>query len=764
MKNHTKPAVAVSNFVTTYIVLTLVFLLVTSCGDTTNTNTKNLSNTKIANNQIDTQNHIGAGLTIRTADWSRREKQLQVTGTAPPNTVVTVKYASKDKVLGTTRSSIDTTNRFNRDEGGSDDNEDHNGSGNNQPPATWTLTVENPDPVPCRILASTDHFLVEKEVENSPENCDGGTPPPPANQPPNGTITSPPQNVSISVGTSVNFNGEAADPDGDTQLTYYWDFNDGADNSTALNPGSITFNTAGQYTVTFTVTDSQNLSDPTPDSRIISVGNITLPPTSHAGRFSTYEGSKTCMGCHDTQIRESHASVHYQWQGPTPYVANMSNGGKLHGINDFCGYPDINFIGQLTNLKGDIVDGGCATCHAGMGAKPDPVATQAQLENIDCLSCHSDSYRRKVVKLADGSFHFEVAPEKMTVPVIQAITDIQRIPTRGACVNCHSYAGGGCNNKRGDLEEEHRNPSSASFDVHMAPKSAGGAGLNCVDCHITHDHRIAGRGVDLRPTDLDTPVRCTNCHSERPHNNVNIDKHTARVDCTVCHIPEFAKVTSTDMVRDYSKPPILDPARQLYDPNMERAANVKPEIAFWNGNSVFYQFGAPATLDSSGQVLMAGPLGDINDSSAKLYAFKHHLAVLPHDPVSGRILPMKMSILFQTGNVDRAIIVGTSELGWSLPQGYDFIGAERYMGLFHEVSPARDALGCNDCHNGGTRVNFNDLGYRPRAERDPSIADNCASGCHDNESDEWSASTFFTQVHARHVNRLGFACNLCHSF
>jgi|GEM_PF-389343 len=587
---------------------------------------------------------------------------------------------------------------------------------------------------------------------------------PPTNQPPNGTITQPTESVTIDAGGSVTFAAEASDSDGDTELNYLWDFGGGADNSTQLNPGTVTFATAGQYMVSFTVTDSQGASDPTPDSRQITVNDPTLPDTSHAGRFDTYEGSATCVGCHETQVHEVHASVHYQWNGPTPYVVNLSSGGKMHSINDFCGYPDINFIGQLTNLNGETVDGGCATCHTGMGAKPDPAVSQAQLENIDCLTCHSDIYRRKVVQQADGSFRFAVAPEKMTVPVLEAITDIQRTPSRGSCVNCHSYAGGGCNNKRGDLEEEHRNPSSAAFDVHMAPTSAGGAGLVCVDCHTTQNHRIAGRGVDLMPTDLDQPVRCTNCHSTQPHNDGDINKHTAKVDCTVCHINEYAKIVSTDMVRDYSKPAILDTERQLYDPNIERGANLAPAIRFWNGTSTFYEFGTQSVAGSSGRVLIAGPVGDINDSSAKLFAFKHHLAVLPHDPVTGRILPVKMGIILQSGNIDAAITTGTAEVGWSLAQGYDFIDTERFMGLFHEVSPATEALGCNDCHNGGTRVDFSGLGYNPLPQRDPDIAANCADGCHGDESGAWSPSTFFVGVHDRHVDREGYNCSRCHNF
>ena len=481
---------------------------------------------------------------------------------------------------------------------------------------------------------------------------------------------------------------------------------------------------------------------------------------SHANFYETYEGSKTCNQCHQN-AHEVHASVHYQWQGSTPYVVNMDHGGKLGGINDFCGYPDINFIGQLTNLDGETVDGGCATCHVGMGAKPDSNPSQAQLDNIDCLVCHSDTYKRKVERQSDGSFHFVPAPEKMTVPLIDAITNIQRVPTKGSCVNCHSYAGGGCNNKRGDIEEAHRNPPSKNFDVHMASTDIGGAGLNCTDCHITKSHRIAGRGTDLRPTDLDVPVRCTNCHSNSPHDDNTLNRHTERVDCTVCHIPAFAKIASTDMFRDFSQAAEVDESKRLYEPHIDRQANVIPEYRFFNGFSTFYQFGTKAQLDDNGRVLMSGPVGDIHDPSAKIYPFKHHMAMLPHDPSTGYILPMKMGILFQTGNIDEAIKQGATSVGWALPKGYDFIPAERYMGIFHEVSPKEDALQCNDCHNGGNRMNFSALGYTPKQQRNGRPL--CTS-CHEDESDEWSVTQFFAKVHEEHVNEERITCSQCHNF
>jgi hypothetical protein len=89
------------------------------------------------------------------------------------------------------------------------------------------------------------------------------------NSPPNGTIVAPSGNQTISEGGMVNFEGSAVDPDGD-DMTFLWDFGDGI-TTTALVPGNHTYSDSGSYTVTFTVTDSHGASDPTPDTRTITV-------------------------------------------------------------------------------------------------------------------------------------------------------------------------------------------------------------------------------------------------------------------------------------------------------------------------------------------------------------------------------------------------------------------------------------------------------------------------------------------------------------
>jgi PKD repeat protein len=129
--------------------------------------------------------------------------------------------------------------------------------------------------VPMTVAGSITSTL---QVRNSVGMLATGTPPTRTvtvtggggNQPPVATIGAPTGNVTIARGGTVTFQGSGTDPDGNTPLTYSWNFGGGAPNSTQQNPGAVTFNTAGTFTVTFTVTDSLGLSS-TPVTRTITV-------------------------------------------------------------------------------------------------------------------------------------------------------------------------------------------------------------------------------------------------------------------------------------------------------------------------------------------------------------------------------------------------------------------------------------------------------------------------------------------------------------
>lgn len=97
--------------------------------------------------------------------------------------------------------------------------------------------------------------------------ADAGTPDD-ENSPPDGAIDMPEDDVTATVGATVDFDGSGTDPDGD-DLTAEWDFGDG---STA--PGLTAqhaYQAPGTYTVVFTVTDDRGLSDPDPPTRTVTV-------------------------------------------------------------------------------------------------------------------------------------------------------------------------------------------------------------------------------------------------------------------------------------------------------------------------------------------------------------------------------------------------------------------------------------------------------------------------------------------------------------
>jgi hypothetical protein len=514
-----------------------------------------------------------------------------------------------------------------------------------------------------------------------------------------------------------------------------------------LTAGAVTGNQPLRITATYT--EGERIKSGSRSATILDVSGLN---GSHVGRFASFEGTQTCLACHTDEATAMHASAHYQWQGNASESQGLDSAiaGKLGGINDFCIYPDINWIGKLTTVDGRIVDGGCARCHTGLGAKPTPTVSQAQLENIDCLLCHSKTYKRTVA-MVNGSYRFVPDTANMTVSLLQSAVDIT-LPDKNTCLNCHTRAGGGDNFKRGDIEEAHRN-ATAEFDVHLAPTSAGGAGLECTSCHISAGHRIAGRGIDLRERDTPTLVACSNCHGAQPHTSADLNKHTARLNCNVCHIPSYAKVAPTDMVRDWSQPGDLHPTTQLYEPHMTMASHVTPVYGFFNGQSKFYQFGSPAVPQANGRILMAGPLGSVTEPGSKIQAMKAHRGVQPIDPATGRLFPLKIGIFFQTGDVATSVAQGAAGVGWNY-SGHEFAETERFMGLYHEVAPSSQAVSCASCHD-GNRMDFAALGYTPKTTRNGKPL--CAS-CHGAKT-----ASFYT-LHNKHVTDKRINCIECHTF
>lgn len=424
----------------------------------------------------------------------------------------------------------------------------------------------------------------------------------------------------------------------------------------------------------------------------------------HEGYVKNFEGTKTCLKCHEKEAKDVFHSTHYQWKSDTPDIigADGKKLGKINVINDFCTGPSISWIFDIKNKGGKTVTNGCSKCHAGLGLMPSERMSQEQLENIDCLICHAPGYNRKVVN-DKGNLKWVPADDK-DVLLVRA-QNVQK-PKKGMCLRCHAGAGGGFNFKRGDIEAA-MIKADKDLDVHL------GSGLNCIDCHKTENHRISGRGVDLAGTDNKSfrPTCDTaDCHGDKPHSKELLNKHAQTVDCTVCHIPEFAKNEKTDMERSWKHLEYLKEADK-YEPEMKFQKNVTPVYTWWNGKSFLHDPEKPIKT-IQGLLTMAGPIGSLKDPNSKIYAFKLHKSKLPFDAETKKLIPIATDIAFLEGNLDKAIKEGAKRAYGKDINRYEFVNTERYMGIFHGVSPKEKALKCNDCHSEKGRIDFKALGYK----------------------------------------------------
>jgi hypothetical protein len=461
-----------------------------------------------------------------------------------------------------------------------------------------------------------------------------------------------------------------------------------------------------------------------------------------------WNGPGTCLQCHESEAADMHGSVHYQWQGQAPYaVSGPVVQGKMNtAVNSYC----INILGNWN---------ACGTCHTGLGAKPEATITRAQTENIDCLICHQKDYKRKKV---NGVFVPDTAA--MTITMDQAVRTVQK-PVRSACLQCHAKGGGGDNNKRGDMALAHAGTSDRNFDVHMATT---GANLSCQRCHTTENHRIAGRGSDLRETDLDLQMGCSTatCHpgklSQSGHESSDISKHVKKVACQTCHIKTYARNASdttanesTEMYRDWTKPEWVASLNR-WEPLITRAGNQKPSYQFWNGYSYNYNLNELIVIDpATGKYPTSRPEGGINDPDSKLFPFKYKKALQPIATNLSRLIALDTSVYFATGDKDASSKQGLINMGLNAAEPYAFVETDTYQLITHETMPSSQALTCNQCHGStATQMNLKNMGYVLKGS-----ASSVCTQCH-----EYESNPGFTTLHKKHVTDKKFDCSKCHNF
>jgi octaheme c-type cytochrome (tetrathionate reductase family) len=427
-----------------------------------------------------------------------------------------------------------------------------------------------------------------------------------------------------------------------------------------------------------------------------------------------YEGTKTCLMCHEEEGIQMLDSAHFKWEGKVENIVGLE--GETHGkndlINNFC-------IAVATN------EGRCTQCHAGYGYKDASYDFNDPL-NVDCLVCH------------DQTGTYKKAPKTAGLPDpsvdLQAVASSIRIgsePTRKACIGCHANAGGGDNIKHGDLSTD-MIATTREFDVHMG---VDGANLSCVSCHgSNHDPKTGNlnhgmAGMPLHSVHEGEMKQCSDCHGGliTIHAGTSVEDMMAegwhdRLACQVCHIPAIARAVATktewywsDAGQDISPIPV--------DPESGRATysklkgsfvwefNVRPTLRYFNGKWDRMVVGVSDKYTQE-PIPLATPQGDYNDPKAMIYPFKLMIGNQPVDPDTKTVLVPHLFGLaggpnpyWGKFNWTDALIDGAAYTGQDFSGNHKFGDTTMLLSVNHEVAPAEQALGagmmpdsCMDCH------------------------------------------------------------------
>ncbi len=511
--------------------------------------------------------------------------------------------------------------------------------------------------------------------------------------------------------------------------------------------------------------------DPPVDPPIDPPAPLIDSPVAAHNKIVEYKGPETCIACHQTEASEMLDSLHMQWSGPTPDLTNI-NGEKLEGgkalgkgvggINTFCTYAMSS-------------KSACFSCHVRAdGNDPKPV----EAKDVDCLMCHNDTYQRtfevdpentvtvtnvlgeeKTYEFGkvDEDGDYKTIPDYDKMAAGTNMVNVARtvhMPTNKSCLRCHAKAGGGDWTKRGDMGLNSADPT-VEQDVHL---SKDGANLSCVSCHSALNHKISGRGIDLRQTEAEAPT-CQSCHNETPHESTTLNRHAqGQVSCQVCHIREYAKGGATEMSRDWSKPEwnqAFCSGQGGFVGHEVKESFVKPEYVWFDGTSYVYNINETIEADERGIYPMARANGEPFDGKSLIVPIKRHFSSMPlHE--SGKIVPPVIMWMFMTGDFDIAVQKGMEEQG--MTGDYSIVEADAEMMITHGVEPKEKAPSCEECHDGsgstadGTgMIPFQSLGYH----QVPDAVSSCTL-CHEKKSMNWES------MHKSHRDD-DISCSSCHS-
>lgn len=452
---------------------------------------------------------------------------------------------------------------------------------------------------------------------------------------------------------------------------------------------------------------------------IVMQATVLLAAVDHAqlvkGPFKTgTDVTKVCLACHDKQATDFMKTPHWTWKGPPRLVKGMEKSqeslGKINLINNFA----ISVQGgtDFANIEA------CTKCHAGYGMTGSKFDFSDKTR-IDCLVCHAKDggYKKVTGGIPDpkamqaGYLNLEKAAQSVGVP------------GRINCGICHFFSGGEDGSKNGDLSST-LIKTTKTHDVHMGSIASGGQDMACQECHRTRDHRISGASTFLAT--FDGRVNCVDCHTGKmaPHqkypNGSIINRHLASVACQTCHIPVFAKVQATKVSWDWSTAgKDIEPEEQFDKDTYDKRKGsyvwkqkLVPTYAWFNGTVEKYLKGQKI-VSITEPVSISRPVGDISDKTAKIYPFKVLAGNQPMDSVNKYLLtPQTHKEFFDHFDWQKALTEGAKGSGLTYSGKFQFVNTVAFGSVNHEVAPKENALRCNECHDGGKRLDWTALGYK----------------------------------------------------
>ena len=422
------------------------------------------------------------------------------------------------------------------------------------------------------------------------------------------------------------------------------------------------------------------------------------------------EVTLVCIKCHTEAAKQIHKTKHWTWEYLNP--ENKQRLGKKNILNNFCITPQSNFAY-------------CSACHVGYGWEDENFDFTSE-KSVDCLVCHDTT--GEYSKPPGSAGH-----PKDTVDLTYVAQNIGKT-SRDTCGACHFFGGGGNGVKHGDMDDSLAAPDR-ELDVHM---DAVGEDFTCSTCHKSIEHDVAGSRYTPKATDSEgqhlqrreqeevNNAHCRACHDNTPHkkeNKTRLNHHAEKIACQTCHIPTIARGgVATRMTWDWSTAGKLDPSGKALEKrvngnlvyhgkrgNFTYGENIKPEYIWFNGDVKYHLLDEKIKLNEDGFVPINDFGGSPDDGKSRIWPVKVFRGKQPYDPVRQTLV-----VPHTTGQNDdaywkkfdweKSISAGMISAGQPFSGDVDFIKTQMSWPITHMVAPAKDAVGCVECHSKNGRL------------------------------------------------------------